>query len=132
MSYRANDGRTYVDVSTNKTLTAADSGIVQNVIADGVTVTVPATINGAFFMIRNGGAAVSGGPAGTGANGTVGVTLTPNASDGITGNGWSSAVGTSRTNTKATSKIGDEIRVSGTGTTGATGWFVENVVGTWA
>jgi len=126
------DGRVSVDVSTNKTLTAADSGIVQNVVADGIVITLPATANGLNFIIRNGGAPVTNGPAGTGSDGSILVSVAPNASDGFTGNGFTAAVNKKALNTKATSRVGDEISIEGNGTTGATGWTFCKVVGTWA
>jgi len=125
------DGRAYVDVSTNKTLTAADSGIVQNVVADGITITLPATL-ASTFTIRNGGAKPSGAANGAVASGSVLVTVAPNAADGFTGNGFTATVNKAALNTKATSLVGDEIRVRGTGTTGVTGWIIEHVRGTWA
>jgi hypothetical protein len=127
-----NDGRQSVNVSTNKTLTAADAGIVQNVTADAITITLPATANGLSYTIRNGGAAPSGFAAGTGADASVLVSVAPNASDGITGNGFTAAVNKKALNTKATAKVGDEITLDANGTAGATGWTFVNVKGTWA
>lgn len=125
------DGRQYVDVTGNKTLAAADSGIVQNVVTDGITITLPATAAGASFIIRNGGDNPAGTPAGAVADGSTIVTVAPNASDGITGNGFTAAVNKAAINTKATSRVGDEIFLRGTGTTGVTAWVVEGVKGTW-
>lgn len=127
-----NDGRQSVNVSTNKTLTAADSGIVQNVIADGIVITLPATANGLNFIVRNGGAAPTGYAAGTGADASVLVSVAPNAADGFTGNGFTAAVNKKALNTKATAKVGDEIAIEGNGTTGATGWTFFRVLGIWA
>lgn len=125
------DRRSSVDVSTNKTLTAADSGIVQNVVADGITITLPATLQ-AYFIIRNGGLKATGGPAGAVSDASILVTVAPNAADGFTGNGFTATVNKAALNTKSTSKVGDEIHVRGTGTTGVTGWIIERVFGTWA
>lgn len=124
------DNRASVDVSTNKTLTAADSGIVQNVVADGITITLPATLQ-ANFIIRNGGVKPTGAPAGAVADASVLVTVAPNAADGFTGNGFTATVNKAALNTKATAKVGDEIHVRGTATTGVTGWVIERVLGTW-
>jgi hypothetical protein len=126
------DGRASVDVSTNKTLAAADSGIVQNVVADGITITLPATTAAGNFIIRNGGLKPSGAANGAVSSGTVLVTVAPNAADGITGNGFTATVNKAALNTKATSMVGDELRLRGTGTTGVTGWVVESAIGTWA
>lgn len=127
-----NDGRQSVNVSTNKTLTAADSGIVQNVIADAITITLPATANGLNFVVRNGGAPITNAPAGTGIDGSVLVKVSPVAADGITGNGFTAAVNKAAQNTKATAKVGDEITLEGTGTTGVTAWNFVYAKGTWA
>ena len=133
--YRGNDGRTYVDVTEAKSLVAADSGIVQNVIADGVTVTLPtsaAATVGATFTVRNGGAAGTGAAVGTGANGTVLVTLAPVAADGISGAAFTAATNKAALNTKATSVVGDELTVEGSGVTSAAAWFVTGMKGIWA
>jgi hypothetical protein len=125
------DNRASVDVSTNKTLTAADSGIVQNVVADGIVITLPATLQ-AYYIIRNGGVKATNGPAGSVSDQSLLVSVAPNASDGFTGNGFTAAVNKKALNTKATAKVGDEFHIRGTATTGVTGWIVERVFGTWA
>jgi len=124
--------RQSVDVSANKTLTAADQGIVQNVVADGIVITLPSTAAGLSFTVRNGGVKVTNGAAGTGANGTVLVAVSPAAADAIAGNGFTAAVNKDALNTKATSTVGDEITVVGSGTTGVTAWSIAELVGTWA
>lgn len=125
-------GHKSVDVSVNKTLTAADSGIVQNVIIDGITITLPATALGIHYTIRNSGATKLLATAGTGDDGSVLVTVAPAAADGITGNGFTATVNKAALNTKATAKVGDYISIMGTGTTGVTGWVMTAVRGTWA
>lgn len=133
--YRGADGRTYVDVTENKTLVAADAGIVQNVLTDAITVTLPtsaAATVGATFIVRNGGDNDSGTPTGSGYNGSVLVTVAPVAADGITGNGFTAATNKAALNTKATSKVGDEIVLVGSGVTSAAAWFIQRTVGTWA
>ena len=121
-----------VDVTSNKTLTAADSGIVQNVIADAIVITLPSTANGLTYTVRNGGKPVTNGPAGSGSNGTVLVSLSPAAADGFTG-GFTGTptVNKDLLNTKATSLVGDYVTVTGTGTAGVTGWIVTEATGTW-
>lgn len=130
------DGRGYLNIDTNKSLVVADSGIVQNVIADAITLTLPtsaAATVGARFIARNGGAATAtGGPVGATSSGSVLVTLAPVAADGFTGNGVTPAVNKAMLNTKATSGVGNEIRVSGSGLTGANAWYVETTTGIWA
>ena len=127
--YLGNDGRTYVDVTENKTLALADCGIVQNVITDGITVTLPATTAGAYFSIRNGGVPKSGAPAGTGDDFSCLVTVSPNSSDKIQGYALTAADDKDLLNTKATARVGDEVRLVGDGTDG---WLVTQIKGTWA
>lgn len=132
--YRGQDGRMWVDVTENKSLVAADSGIVQNVIADAITLTLPtsaAATVGATFIARNGGVPKTSGPAGTGDNGSALVTLAPVSADGITGNAFTAATNKAALNTKATSQVGDEIQVVGSGVTSAAAWFIQSVKGTW-
>lgn len=125
------DGRQYVDVTSNKTLAATDAGVVQNVIVDGITVTLPATANGLSFTVRNGGAKPAGAPSGATSDGTVLVTVAPVSADGFTGNGFTAAVNKAALNTKVTSKVGDEITFDGNGTTGVTAWVFSSVKGIW-
>jgi len=119
---QAHYDRSNVTVTANKTLTVADSGIVQNVTVDGVVITLPATVDGAVFTIRNGGSY----------DGKVGFTVAPQAADGVTGNGFTATVNKGAVNTKATAKTGDEITLLGSGATGTGGYFVSEVIGTFA
>lgn len=124
--------RQSVNVTSNKTLVLADQGIVQNVQADGIIITLPSTSAGAVFIIRNGGVPITSGPAGTGANGSCAVNVSPAAADAIAGNGFTATVNKDAINTKATSLVGDEIKVIGSGTAGATAWSIVDIVGIWA
>ena len=111
-AYRLNDGRVAVNVTEAKTLTVDDSGYVQNVIVDGVIVTLPATATIGAWTVRNGGAAPSGAATGAASDGTVGLSVSPNASDKI--QGGVSGVATDNkdiVNTKATARIGDEVSI---------------------
>src|ERR1035437_4897039 len=92
-------GELYENIDTSKTLAVADCGVVQNIVADSQTITLPATVVGYTFTVRNAGAAVTSGPAGTGANGTVAVIVAPNASDLIAGGSWTAADNKALTNT---------------------------------
>lgn len=123
------DGRKYVDVTANKTLTAADQGIVQNVTVDGVVITLPATAANLVFTVRNGGDNPTGTPAGAVADGSAGVSISPAALDQLIGNGFTAADDKDAVNTKATSKVGDEMTVVGNG---GTGYHIAEVKGTWA
>lgn len=82
--YRGNDGRLYIDVTEAKTLAAEDSGLVQNVTAASVTITLPATATVGTWTIRDGGVKVSSGPTGaivSAANPAV----DPNSNDTVAG-----------------------------------------------
>lgn len=104
---------------TSKTLAATDCGVVQVVATDAQTLTLPATVVGMTYVVRNGGTA----------DGAVGITVAPNASDKIMGNGFTATDNKAAINTKATAKVGDELVLVGDG---VDGWFVQRVVGTWA
>jgi hypothetical protein len=131
--YALPDGRLAIDVSANKTLAASDQGIVQNVIADAKVLTLPSTAATLAFTVRNGGLPVTSGPAGTGANGTVLVALSPAAADAIAGLGFTATINKDAFNTKATSHVGDELTVVGSGTAGTGAWNVQaNTKGIWA
>lgn len=124
-----NDGRTSVNVTTNKTLVLADCGIVQNVQADSIVITLPATIAGAYYIIRNGGVPITGGPAGAVSDQEMLVTVQPNASDQIAGNGFTATDNKTALNTKATARVGDQIELVADATNG---WVVVRTIGTWA
>ncbi len=130
-TFKLSDGRLAINVTEDKTLVAADSGIVQNVIADAVTVTLPATVLGHFYTVRNGGVPKSGGPSGTGDDGSALVKTLPTGTDGFTGAGITAAASKGLNNTKATAKVGDEFSVIGTGVNSAVGFVVTNIKGTW-
>lgn len=125
------NGANYENIDTNKTLTVNDNGIVQNVIADGLTITLPATgAAGLYhFTIRNGGAPKSGAPAGTGDDASVLVKVSPNASDKISGLAFTPADDKDALNTKATAKVGDFITLV---SDGVDGWSVVAARGIWA
>jgi hypothetical protein len=110
-----------VAVTGNKTLAAADSGIVQLVsgtgsLAGDPVITLPVTAAAGSFIVRAG-------------NDGVRLRVAPNSADGITGNGFTAA------NNKfvqiVSARAGDQIVLRGTGTTGVTGWIVESATGTW-
>lgn len=126
--YQGQDGRTYVDVTLNKTLVAADAGIVQNVVATGVTVTVPATAVGLDYLIRNGGSPVtSGGPAGARMGGNT-VNVLPTGTDGVTGNAFTAAASKGAV---SVGNAGDEIELIGSGVNSAAAWVIAKTIGVW-
>jgi len=104
------------DVATAKTLDEGDCGVVQNVTATCI-VTLPATVIGYTYKIINGAT-----------DGTIKITISPNASDKIMGNGLTAADATNLNNTLATSIKGDYIVLVGDGDAG---WVIQETVGTW-
>lgn len=131
--YVGQDGRLWIDVTADKTLLATEFGWVQNIIADAVTLTAPASatvLAGAELVIRNGGAPVVGGPVGTGSNKSVGFILTPASGDGVTGNGFTAAVNKGVTYVKAEGRVGDEMRLACGGANTAKAWNAAMVKGT--
>lgn len=127
--YRLPDGRMAVNVTENKTLAIKDQGYVQNVITDGIALTLPATVVGYTFTARNGGVPKSNAPAGTGDDASCIVKIIPSTSDLIAGIELTASDDDTINNTKATAKVGDEITLVGNGTTG---WNVLRVSGIWA
>lgn len=113
------------DVTTNKTLTLADQGIVQNVRSSSAVITLPATTAGATFIIRNGGAVVTNGPTGT-SGAAVTVAISPAAADQIAGNGFTAADNKDAINTLG--QVGDYMTLVGDGTNG---WCIAELSGTW-
>lgn len=126
------DGRLWINVSENKTLAATEFGWVQNIIADGLTLTAPASatvLAGAEMTIRVNGVPKTGGPAGSGDDGSVGFILTPAAGDGVTGNGFTAAINKGVTYVKSGGKVGDEMTLSCGGANTAKAWNVTKVRG---
>lgn len=129
ISLHGTGNNVYQNIDTNKTLALADCGIIQNVVADGITITLPATIAGAYFTIRNGGVPKTSAAAGTGDNGSILVTVAPNASDQIAGLAFTAADNKAALNTKATAQVGDFITLVADATNG---WCVTSAKGIWA
>ena len=131
-SYRGPDGRQWIDVTANKTLLVSEAGWVQNIKADALTLTLPSTLAGVRIVVRNGGVPPTSGAVGAVGDASMAITLTPASGDGFTGNGFTAAANKGPVNTKATSRVGDEISFIGTGTNSAVAWNIDNVKGTWA
>lgn len=127
--YQLADGRMAVDVTENKTLAIKDCGVVQNVITDGLTMTLPSTVVGYRYIFRNGGVKATNGPTRSGSDGTVALVVSPAAADLIAGMEVTAADNKDFTNTKTTSKVGDQLEIVGDGTNG---WNVTGVSGIWA
>lgn len=113
--------RTSVDVTGNKTLTAADCGIVQNVTAS-CTVTLPtgaAGIVGALYTIRIGGSGAT--------DGALTVTVAPGGSDLVNGNGFTAAAGKGAVSTNQQGGIAEITLQYGN----TNNWFIVSNSGTW-
>lgn len=107
--------------TANYTLTAADSGLLFACRTDGVIFTLPAVGAGTVgqtYTFEN-----------IAEDGQSGMQLSPNSVDQIIGNGFTAVDNKDAINTKATSKKGDRMRLV---SDGANGWFIADVVGTWA
>ncbi len=129
--YKGRDGRLWIDVTEAKTLAAEDSGLVQNVIASSVTVTLPATATVGSWTIRDGGVAASGA-----ADGAIAAAARPtvdcNASDTVAGLNveGTEADGKYLRVASASASEGDEITITNTGATN--GGFINGaVIGDW-
>jgi hypothetical protein len=101
----------YEAVTTTKTFDEGDSGVVQNVTAS-TTVTLPATVVGTTYIVRVGKAGLT-------------VNVSPNASDKIMGNGFTSAdnkdlIFTNQAPGSYVQFVAD----------GVNGWFVQRIRGT--
>lgn len=124
-------GRKAVDVDTNKTLALADSGYVQNVIADGVIMSVPATATQGYWPILAAGVPVTKGPRGalTGNKSQL-LQISPVAADQMQGGVDGTAVDNKDLIlAKATSAVGNFAIIQNTGETN--GPMVIALAGTW-
>jgi hypothetical protein len=128
-AYQMPDGRMALDIDTSKTLADTDCGVVQNIVADSVVITLPATVVGYNFTVRNAGVKSTGGAKGTASDGTVLVAISPNSVDKIAGATFTAADNKDALNTKATSHIGDEMSLAGDG---VNGYMVTSYRGIWA
>jgi hypothetical protein len=122
-------GKVVETITANRTLRVEDSGKVFLVGTDALTITLPATVKGLDFTFINSGAA-----------GNNIITISPAAADGIAGtitlaSSVVTRVGTVDTdlvNTKATSTLGNSVRIVGTGVTGTGAYFIVSSTGIWA
>ena len=130
-AYRGQDGRLWVDVTEAKTLSAADSGYVQNVVYADAVVTGPAAATNGHFIIRNGGVPINS--EGSGDDGNE-IAFDPASADTVIGFNvadGTSADGKKLVNTGATARVGDElvVRYEAGSTNGP---IVEEIKGIWA
>lgn len=119
-----NNGRSVLTIDTAKTLADTDCGVVQNCVKT-VTITLPATVVGYHYTIRNAGAP-AGATAGSGAGGSATITLAPGSVDKIAGLGFTATDNKAAINTLG--NVGDEITLVGDG---VNGWMVVSSKGTW-
>lgn len=126
--YRLPDGRIAVDVTEAKTLTAADSGVVQNVTVANTVVTLPATATVGIWTVRDGG--VKGTGAATGAIASAATPrVDPDAADTVSGFNVTGTAADGKYLTNTSGRYGDEITVQNTGATN--GGFVLASKGDW-
>ena len=105
-------------VSADKPLDAQDTGKIIEVDTDAVKLTLPSTVAGITYHIRN-----------VGADGTVEILIDPASADLIAGPDIGGADDKDLINTKATQKKGDYVIIVGNG---VAGWHVVDISGTWA
>lgn len=110
-----------VSKSANYTCLAADSGVMFTAGAADLVFTLPATAPGLRYTFVVTAAGLSSG---------TGLSISPNASDKIMGNGFTSADDKDAINTGATDREGDLIEV--TADAAGLGWYITRVIGTWA
>lgn len=121
-----------VDVDSDKTLTIADSGYVQNVIADGKVISIPATATQGIWIVQAGGVPVTSGTAGsiTG-NKQQKISISPVAADQIQGGVDGTAVDNKDLIlAKATANTGDFCVIHNTAE--ANGPLVASLKGVWS
>ena len=123
------DGRKAVNVTENKTLAIKDCGVVQNVIADGIAITMPAAVVSYAYTIRNGGVPKTSGTAGSGDDGSAIVKIIPNTTEYFSGCELATDASDTINNTKTTAKVGDEVQLVAAV---ATGWNIVKMIGIWA
>ena len=99
------------------------------VATDALTITLPSTVKGVEYTFMN-----------SGADGTNIITVSPAATDGISGTVTLAAtvvvlagvIDKDFINTKATSITGDTATIVGTGTAGTSAWLLKGSTGIWA
>lgn len=126
--YQLPDGRYARDIDSAITLAAEDSGLVLNVIATGVVLTLPAVATQGVWTIRDGGVKVSSGPAGAIVSAAV-PTVDPNASDTLAGLNQEGTEQDGKYFKNTGGNPGDEIVVANTGATN--GGLIVSSKGDW-
>lgn len=116
-------------LTDNTTLTEDNSGGVFLIATDAKVISLPDTKAGLKYTIINSGAA-----------GNNIVTISPKATDGISGTITlastvvvdAGVVNKDLINTKATAKTGDCVVLIGTGVAGTSAWIIQSSTGIWA
>lgn len=119
----------YEVLTEDTTLTYDHTGMTFGIGTDGIVITLPPTKNGIEFSFINIGAA-----------GNNVVTIAPQEEDGIAGtitlaDTAVTRVGTVNTalvNTKATSTLGNSVKIIGTGVAGTGAYIIQGSTGIWA
>ena len=105
--------------SADYTLTAADSGALVIVTGVDKVLTLPATVAGLVYTIVLAAAGLSAG---------TGLSISPNASDKIIGNGFTAADDKDAILAGSGDRAGDSITLVGDG---VDGWYITSLTGTW-
>ena len=110
--------KSYIEKSASFNVLAAESGATYLCKAVDLVATLPATVAGLFytFIVHT-------------VSATTGLSISPAAADAIRGNGLTSVDDKDLINTAATDAEGDTVTIIGDG---ADGWWVVEIVGTWA
>ena len=108
----------YEYVSATKTLDSEDSGKTLLIDTDAFVITLPSTAVGLTYTFVN-----------FGADAGVLITISPAAADQIIGCDITATDDTDLTNTKATAKHGDYVRIFGDG---SAGWYIQEMRGVWS
>lgn len=112
--------RNVIAKSVNFNVAAGESGCIYEIGAADKVATLPATAPGLCYRFVVTAAALSA---------STGFSVSPNASDKIMGNGFTSADNKDAINTGATDGEGDMIEV--TADAAGLGWYITAVIGTW-
>ena len=105
--------------SADYTLTATDSGALVIVTGVDKVLTLPATVAGLVYTIVLAAAGLSAG---------TGLSISPNASDKIIGNGFTAADDKDAILAGSGDRAGDAITLVGDG---VDGWYITSLTGTW-
>jgi len=126
--YQLPDGRYARDIDTSFTVAAEDSGLVLNVVAASVVVTLPAVATQGVWTIRDGGVSATSGPDGAIVSAAV-PTVDPNGSDTLAGLNVEGTEQDGKYVKNTGGNPGDEITIINTGATN--GGLIAATKGDW-